>query len=104
MLGSNTYKLVSDGGQVEEVVAADQHNPYHGESPKSHEVDAEGGSESAPTGDLPVSQETEATLKRALGRPPRARSGATAPADLPPVGQGVANLSRRERGRPSKHP
>ena len=29
VLGSNTYRLVSDGGQVEEVVAADQLKPYH---------------------------------------------------------------------------
>ena len=67
VLGSNTYRLVSEGGQVEEVVAADQMKTYHGESPEASEVDLEGGSEKAPVSDLPVSQEAEATPKKDSG-------------------------------------
>ena len=67
MLGSNTYRFVSDGGYVEEVVAADQLKSYHGDPPESKEVDAEGGSTEAPAGALPVSQDTGATPKRTRG-------------------------------------
>ena len=38
MLGSNTYRLVGEGGQVEEIVAADQLKPYHTESSSSAEL------------------------------------------------------------------
>ena len=104
VLGSNTYTLVSDGGQVEELEPADHLKPYHGESPESNEVGAEGGSGKAPAGDLPISQEAGATPKRTLERPLRAYSDATATAEPPSVGQGVANAPRRGRGRPNKNP
>ena len=67
VLGSNTYRLVGDGGQDEEVVGAHQLKPYHGETPESNEVDAESSSREAPAGDLPVSQET--------GQPSKGRGG-----------------------------
>ena len=104
VLGSNTYRLVSYGDQVEEVVAPDQLKPYYGEPPELNEVDAEGGSGEAPAGDLPVSQETGTTPKRTRERPPRACSDVTAPAELPSVGQGAVNAPRRGRGCPRKHP
>ena len=102
MLGSNTYRLVSDGGQVEEVVAADQLKPYHGKPPESNAVDAKGGSREAPAGDFPVYQETGATPKRTRGRPPRAHSDAAAPAEPPSVGQGASNAPQRGRAVPAK--
>ena len=54
MLGSNTYRLVGEGGQVEEVVAADQLKPYHGESPESIVLDVGGDSEPAPPSEPPT--------------------------------------------------
>ena len=98
VLGSNTYRLVSDGGQVEEIVAADQLKPYHGELPESNEVDTESGSGEEPAGDLPVSQE------RKRERPPRACSDAPVPAESPWAKREATNAPRRGRGRPRKNP
>ena len=76
VLGSNTYRLVVEGGQAEEIVAADQLKPYHGELPESAEVVGQGDLGLVP----PVSPETGAIPKRARRRPPRLRNEATAPA------------------------
>ena len=63
VLGSNTYQLVGEGGQAEEIMAADQLKPYHGDSPESVEVDGKGNFYPARL----VSLETGAIPKRARG-------------------------------------
>ena len=104
VLGSNTYRLVGVGGHAEKIMAADQLNPYHGESPESIEVDGEGDSESAPPRETPVSLETGAIPKKERGRPPRLRNEATAPAEPHPAEQEATRTPRRGRGRPGKCP
>ena len=103
VLGANTYRLVGEGGQVEEVVAADQLKPYHGESPESIVLDVGGNSEPAPPSEPPTSSETEAVPKRARGRPPRPRDTVTAPTMPLPAVPEAPHSTRRGRGRPRKN-
>ena len=103
VLGSNTYRLVSDGGQIEEVVAADQLKPYRSEATEPPEIGADSGSGTEPAGELPLPQGTGAIPKTPPERPPRTRSETTAPPRTPSVGQGATNVPRRGRGRPRKY-
>ena len=104
MLSSNIYRLVAEGGQAEEIVAAEQLKLYHSESPESTEVNGEGDSEPASSRELLVCPEIGAIPKKARGRPPRLRNEATTPVELPPALQGVPCTPRKERGGPRKHP
>ena len=104
MLGPNTYRLVGKGGQVEEIVAADQLKPYHSESLEPLELDDEGNSEPASPNELPVPSDTGAIPKRPRGKPPWLRPEASAPVAPPPLVQVAARTPRRGRDRPRKNP
>ena len=84
-LGPNTYRLIGEGSQVEEVVAVDQLKPCHSEQPEESEAGAskarveesvvEEGTPPGPTpADEPPAQPATGTVpKRGRRRPPRIR-------------------------------
>ena len=81
--GPNTYRLIGEGGQVEEVVVADQLKPCHSEQPGEIEV----GASNAAVEESVVEE----------GTPP----GPT-PADEPPAQPAIATVPKIGRGRPPR--
>ena len=114
-LGSNTYRLIGEGDQVEELVAADQLKPCHSEQPEEIEAGAsnapveesvvEEDTPPAPTpADEPPAQPATGTVsKRGRGRPPRIRVEAAEPTEPKSVALLALTNPRRGRGRPRKH-
>ena len=68
-LGPNTYRLIGEGGQVEEVVAADQLKPCHSEQPE----ESEAGASNAPVEESVV-EECTPFRAHARGRATRSAS------------------------------
>ena len=99
-LGSNTYQLVGNGGQVEEVVAADQLKICHTESPKPAEPEAGNGEETAPRSETPVATPIEEELPKRRGRPPGARAEVVDPLEHNPTVPPAPTHQRRGPGRP----
>ena len=100
-LGSNTYRLVGNGGQVEEVVAADQLKRYHAESLEPEEPEGEVDGEVAPASELPVATQPEvASTGRRRGRPPGARAEVVDPLEPNPLAPTASTRPQRGRGRP----
>ena len=104
VLGSNTYRLVSDGGQIEEIVAADQLKPYRSEATEPPGTGTDPGSETEPAGEVTVEPGTGPAPTTPMGRPMRACNATVAPAKPPSTGPRVVTAPRRGRGRPRKNP
>ena len=109
-LGSNTYRLVGNGGQIEEVVAADQLKRCHTESPKPTEPEGGNDEETAPRSETPVVTPIEEELPKRRGKPPRARVEVVDPfeptgaarSDSPTEGTGKAPSSPSSGSRPTR--
>ena len=107
-LGPNTYRLVGDTGEIEEVVAADQLKSYHSESPPPEEPEETVDAEVAPTGESASDAVMDQTLPRRRGRPAGVRAEAVGPLGPNPSVPSVPTQPpaspppRRGRGRPPR--
>ena len=110
-LGPNAYRLIGDGGQVEEVVAAEQLKPCHPQSPEEiRTAPVEGGAVEedshpgpTPADEPPAHPATGTVPKRGRGRPPRVRVEVAESAKPDSVALLAPTNPRRGRGRPRKY-
>ena len=95
-----TDALVGNGGQIEEVVSADQLKRCHTESPKPTEPEGGNDEEPAPRSETPVMTPIEEELPKRRWRPPGARAEVVDPFEPNPPVPPAPTHQRRGPGRP----